>query len=84
MLSHVMSILLKTLHSTHAALQLKPPQSPLLTCRRNILFPASIHLNAGNMYILYIHTCASNLFIIDDDIVSFFYLYTYMYHVYRS
>ena len=29
------------------------------------------------MYILYIHTCASNLFIIDDDIVSFFYLYTY-------
>ena len=36
------------------------------------------------MYILYIHTCASNLFIIDDDIVSFFYLYTYMYPVYRS
>ena len=24
------------------------------------------------MYILYIHTCASNLFIIGDDIVSFF------------
>ena len=33
-----------------------------------------IHLNAGNMYILYIHTGASNLFIINDDVVSFFYL----------
>ena len=36
------------------------------------------------MYILYIHTCASNVFIIGDDIVSFFYLYTYMYPVYRT
>ena len=86
MLSHVMSILLKTLHSTHAALQLKPPQSPLLTCRRNILFPANLYplKRRKHLYILYIHTCASNLFIIDDDIVSFFYLYTYMYPVYRT
>ena len=38
MLSHVISIPFTALHSTHAALELKPPQSPLLLCRRNILF----------------------------------------------
>ena len=32
------------LHSTHTALQLKPPQSPLLPCRRNISFPANSYL----------------------------------------
>ena len=64
MLSHVISIPFIALHSTHAALQLKPPQSPLLPCRTNILFLA-------NLYCIYIHTCASNLFIINDDIVFF-------------
>ena len=39
MLSHVINILFKALHSTYAALQL--PQSPLLPCRRNISFPAN-------------------------------------------
>ena len=39
MLSHVISIPFKALHSTHTALQL--PQSPLLPCRRNISFPAN-------------------------------------------
>ena len=59
MLSHVMSILLKTLHSTHAALQLKPPQSPLLTCRRNILFPANLYplKRRKYVYIIYSYLC---------------------------
>lgn len=38
MLSHVISIPFTALHSTHAALDLKLPQSPLLLCHRNILF----------------------------------------------
>ena len=38
LLSHVISIPFKALHSTHTALQLKPPQSPLFPCGRNISF----------------------------------------------
>ena len=37
-------------HTTHTALQLKPPHSPLLPFRRNISFPADSYplINAGN------------------------------------
>ena len=41
MLSDVIDIPLIALHSTHTALQLEPPQSLLLPCRRNISFPAN-------------------------------------------
>ena len=41
MLSHVLSIPFIALHSTHAQLQLKPPQSPLLPCLRNVSFPVN-------------------------------------------
>ena len=41
MLSHVISIPFIALHSIHTVLQLKPPQSPMLPCCRNISFPAN-------------------------------------------
>ena len=40
-LSHVISIPFMALHSIHTVLQLKPPQSPMLPCHRNISFPAN-------------------------------------------
>ena len=41
MISHVISIHFIAFPSTRTALQLKPPQSPPLPCRRNISFPAN-------------------------------------------
>ena len=40
MLSHVISIPFIAVHSTHTALQLKLPQSPLVQHHRNISFSA--------------------------------------------
>ena len=43
LLSHVISIPFKALHSTHTALQLKPLKSPLFPCCRDISFPANLY-----------------------------------------
>ena len=43
LLSHVISIPFIALHSTHTALKLKPPQSPLFPCCRNISFLANLY-----------------------------------------
>ena len=39
----VISIPFTALHSTHTALKLKPPQSPLFPCCRNISFLANLY-----------------------------------------
>ena len=61
MLSHVISIPFIGLHSTHTVLQLKPPQSLLLPCRRNTSFPANSYAlkrrkfhNPKDLFILYV------------------------------
>ena len=53
MLSLVISIPFIALPSTHSALQLKPSQSPLLPCRRNVSFPANSYpLKRRNFHFL--------------------------------